>query len=325
MQKLILDDSTRSERRPWSWTKRNESRAEDILNVVNSLRKYWPLTERQIYYRLISSDAAKQDHWFIKGRQVKIYNAIGRVLKWMRIDERLPWRAITDEHRATTPKIGFTNVEEFVDSEASNFLKGYARCMAQKQKNYIEIWIEKAALLHIVKPIADDFCRRVVVCRGYNSITFQTMFYQRASDAINAGQQPTVLYFGDWDPSGVNMIYTAIQTLTDELGLWGVKYYRCGINPEHFDMIASDPVPIKWSDTRSKRFVPQYGATAYELDAFHPEQLQGLVRESIEAFTDMSEYDTNSERESTDLEVIDRLKNQVEHFISAKAVEMGIW
>jgi hypothetical protein len=45
--------------------------------------------------------------------------------------------------------------------------------MAQKQGNYIEIWIEKAALLHIVKPVADDFCRRVVVCRGYNSITFQ--------------------------------------------------------------------------------------------------------------------------------------------------------
>ena len=65
--------------------------------------------------------------------------------------------------------------------------------MAQKQENYIEIWIEKAALLHIVEPIADDFCRRVTVCKGYNSITFQAEFYKRAQEALGFDQQPVVL------------------------------------------------------------------------------------------------------------------------------------
>ena len=314
MEKLELNEITRSDRK-WTWSNRNLARADDIRSAMDELRRWWPMTARQIYYRLISSDAVKQDHWHWKGKQVDIYKAVGRTLKWMRIDEKLPWSAITDEHRVTTPKIGFTDIREFLDYEMDNFLEGYARCMAQKQENYIEVWIEKATLLHILKPVVDKFCRRVVVCRGFNSITFQTMFYNRALEAIGMGQQPIVLYFGDWDPSGVNMIHAAMQTLTDELELYMVKYYRAGINPEHFERIPADPVPLKYSDSRSRRFIEQYGPRAYELDAFHPEQLQQLMYDSIVEFTDMSEYDSNEKKEEIDMQAINNLKNDVRDYI----------
>jgi hypothetical protein len=323
MEQLELNELTRSDRK-WAWTNRNLARADDIRSAMDELYRWWPMTARQVYYRLISSDAVKQAHWYWKGEQVNIYKAVVRTLKWMRIDDKLPWSAITDEHRVTTPKIGYTDTKEFVDSEMDNFLSGYSRCMAQKQENYIEIWIEKAALLHIVKPVADEFCRRMVVCRGFNSITFQTMFYDRALEAIGMGQQPIVLYFGDWDPSGVNMIHAAMQTLTDELDLDMVRYIRAGINPEHFEMIQANPVPIKPSDTRFSRFIKQYGETAYELDALHPEQLQKLVRSSIEAFTDMSEYDENAEKELFDIDTIEDLKVDVEKYINHKVYELGI-
>ena len=133
-----------------------------------------------------------------------------------------------------------------------------------------------------------------------------------------------MLYFGDWDPSGVNMIHAAMQTLTDELELYMVKYYRAGINPEHFEMIQANPVPIKPSDTRSGRFIKQYGETAYELDALHPEQLQKLVRTSIEAFTDMTEYDENAEKELFAIDTIEELKVDVEKYINHKVYELGI-
>jgi hypothetical protein len=265
----------------------------------------------------------KQHHWYWKDEQVDIYKALVRTLKWMRIDDMLEWSAITDEHRMTTPKIGFTDSREFIDHKLKYFLVGYTRCMAQKQENYIEVWIEKAALLHIVKPVADSFCRRMVVCRGYNSVTFQTMFYNRATEAINAAQQPIVLYFGDWDPSGVNMIYAAMQTLTEELDLYGIKYYRAGINPEHFERIPADPVPLKSSDSRSRRFIEQYGPRAYELDAFHPEQLQQLVYDSIVAFTDMSEYESNAKKEEIDMEAINNLKNEVRDYIETLGGKNG--
>lgn len=322
MHKLELNRATRSDRKPWSWTSLKKARAADISAVFNELLRWWPLTERQAYYRLISSDRIKQVHWFQHGNteksKVDVYKAIGRTLKWMRIDEMLPWRAIIDEHRETTDKRGYSNMQEYINAELAWMFERYNRCMAQKQENYIEIWIEKAALLRIVKPVADKYCRRVVVCKGYNSITFQADFFSRATEAINKGVQPVVLYFGDWDPSGVNMIHAAMQTLADELDLYGVEYHRCGINPEHFAIIPADPVPIKPSDSRSKKFIAQHGNVAYELDAFHPEQLQKLVRNSIEAFTDMSAYEKNIELEDDDREELSDLKEDIIEFIEER-------
>jgi hypothetical protein len=190
---------------------------------MDELRAWWPLTVRQVFYRLISSPLVKDPCWHrrYKGKsgQVDIYSALKRTLKWMRIAEIIPWNAITDEHRTVTVKVGHHNPKAFISSEMSNFLQGYNRCLAQKQEHYIEVWIEKGALLHIVEPVADEFCRRVVVCRGYDSFTFQTKFYDRITRAMTAGETPLILYFGDWDPSGWNMPYAAIQTLEEELDL----------------------------------------------------------------------------------------------------------
>ncbi|MDA9762207.1 hypothetical protein N9C84_03960 [Desulfobacterales bacterium] len=324
MEKLLLNDDTLSNRNPWSWTLRNKKRAADIISVIDELKRWWPVTERQLYYRLISHNLDAQDHWRWKGKAVDVYRAIGRTLKWMRIDEMIKWNVITDEHRALTPKLGFEDTQDFIEQELCGFLTGYNRCMAQKQERYLELWIEKAALLHIIKPIADSFCRRIVVCRGYNSVTFQANFYTRAQEALGMDQTPTVLYFGDWDPSGVNMIYAAMQTLAEELDLWGVEYYRCGINPDQFKDTPAQPVPIKSNDTRSKRFIEQHGSTAYELDALHPEKLQELARNSIEAFTDMDAYNQNKEKEVDDLGALEVLRDDIQGFAYEEAEARGL-
>ncbi len=85
--------------------------------------------------------------------------------------------------------------------------------------------------------------------------------------------------------------------------------------------LPADPVPLKSSDSRSRRFIKQHGPTAYELDAFHPEQLLQLMYDSIVAFTDMSEYESNAKKEEIDMEAINNLKNEVRDYIET----LGIW
>ena len=80
MNLLILNKNTRSDRK-WSWTKRNKSRADDIIFVAEELRQWWPMTARQIYYRLISSQRINRDHWLWKNKRVDIYQALVRTLK----------------------------------------------------------------------------------------------------------------------------------------------------------------------------------------------------------------------------------------------------
>ncbi|SPF43905.1 hypothetical protein SBF1_2970004 [Candidatus Desulfosporosinus infrequens] len=294
--KLELERSKRSN---WVWTKQNTARSVDIMKVLEEFKEYLPMTERQIFYQLLHYTDAP--HWQRqyegKTGQVDVYAALGRVLKWMRIDGKINHDVVIDEHRIITRKEGYTDAESFIDLKLKYLDYGYSRCMAQKQPRHIEVWIEKAALLSLVKPVADEFCRRVIVRKGYGSITFQTQFYARAVEAMGYGQTPTILYFGDWDPSGENMIHAAMQTMKDELGLDGIDYYRCGLNPEHFNTIQKNPVPIKNSDRRSKKFIKNHGTTAYELDAMHPEKLKTLVRDSIMKFTDMGAYDENKAQE----------------------------
>ena len=320
--RLELDAETRSKRKKWSWTPKQEARAADILKVLDEFKIYLPMTLRAIFYQLLNYVDAP--HWQRKYKgetgTVDVYAALGRVIKWMRIDERIDRDVVIDEHRSITQKLGFTDPESFIKDTLDNLGYGYARCNAQKQPRHVEVWIEKAALLHIVEPVADEFCRRVVVCKGYNSIAFQTQFYTRAMDALQMDMIPTVLYFGDWDPSGENMIYAAMQTLDDELGLDGVEYHRCGLNPEHFGIIRKNPVPIKTTDSRAKKFVQKYGSTAYELDALHPEQLKAMVRDAIAEFTDMEAYTYNNELEQDDHKHIFKWREQVKEYATTLQV-----
>jgi len=209
---LELDSTTRSERKQWAWTPQNLKRRDDVMSVFNELQPYWPITERQSFYRLISSPLVTQNHWHQHGNprrpRVDVYQTLGRLLKWMRIDEVLPWEAIIDETRILTPKVGYASAEDFIFSELDYMLSGYSRCLASDQRNHIEIWIEKQALLRLIEPVASKYCRRVLCCKGYNSISFQADFYQRMEEAKSRGLKPIVLYFGDWDPSGFNMIYS---------------------------------------------------------------------------------------------------------------------
>ena len=135
---------------------------------------------------------------------------------------------------------------------------------------------------------------------------------------MNRGQIPTILYLGDWDPSGENMPYAASQTLEDELGLVGLEFHRIGVNPDHFDLINADPIPIKPSDTRAKRFINRYGPTAYELDALHPEMLQNITEDAVRHFTDMEELVRQEQTNLNDTFKILDLRERVIETINAE-------
>ena len=273
----------------------NLARARDVKEIVMGLEKYWGLTVRQVYYQLISSPLIQQNHWFkygdpAKGRPKDIYLAMGILLKWMRIYVMIPWKSINDEHRIKGEKPGWDDEGAFLDfvKEGINDLcENYRRCNSQNQENYIEVWLEKAALQHIVKEVTNKYCKRLVVNRGYSSITFLNNYRNRARQAVKQGLKPVVLYYGDWDPSGENMLYAGYQTLCDELEFPDADFYRGALNPDQLHLIKADPVILKQDDKRTEKFEKKYGSVAFELDALHPVQLQEIVEKDILSITNM--------------------------------------
>lgn len=74
-----------------------------------------------------------------------------------------------------------------------------------KQSNYVEVWLEKDALVSMFESILSDRQLRIVPNRGWTSRTFVTENIDRLKrkSREEGVKNVVVLYFGDFDPSGL--------------------------------------------------------------------------------------------------------------------------
>jgi len=295
-----------SERRGITWTPKRRKQADEIITVVNSLSDYWPLTLRQIYYRLVAAG--------IVANTRSKYNDLSKITKQMRLDGMLLWEVMEDRVRRVSTKRGEEDADTFIKKEMGLFLNGYSRCLVQGQENYVEVWVEKDALSRILEDVAYPYCIRTVTCRGYQSMTFLKAYADRAEAAMDRKQTPVVLYFGDLDPSGVQMFEAAQQTLEDELDVIGVDFIRVGLNPEHVvaHNLPNNPDALKWTDVRAKGYVKRFGEIAVELDALHPAVLEAMAKEAIEDQFDMDLFEEQRAVEAMEREQISAIKARVQ-------------
>ena len=315
------------------WTKLQEERAKAVLDVVSDLEDYYPLTLRQIHYRLVE----KQPLWYRSSinnpdpyrNTIANYQALSQVLKWMRIDESLPWEVLTDRVRRVSTKRGFEDLQVFINQEMDVFLEGYDRCLVQSQDIYLELWVEKDALSAVFEDVADPFCLRVVTRRGYNSITFEADYYRRAMEAIKKKQEPVVLYFGDFDPSGEDMLRASLETLRRELGLTQLRTVPVALTEEQALRLPPKPDAAKKGDTRYKSFYERHPnvpvGSAWELDALHPRELSRIARAAIMSALDMDSFEAEQEQEEKDrarlhqlrTKILKLVQKEVRHFYSS--------
>ncbi|UCF02936.1 MAG: hypothetical protein JSV14_04595 [Deltaproteobacteria bacterium] len=309
-------------RREWQWTETQEFRAEQVKEIAEDLRAYWPLTLRQIHYQLVARLIA----WSPNGTERiyrntrSEYNMLSKLLKWMRIDGMIPWRVMVDDHRSREEMLKYETVNEFIDDELAHFLTGYRRCLIQDQPKYIEVWVEKGALRRICKDVAWEYCLPVVSCTGYQSVTYLENFAYKAHRAISKGKDPVVLYVGDLDPSGVQMFEANIETLEDEMDVVGAEFHRIALNPDQVAAynLPSDPDAGKTTDPRYWGYVQRYGETFVELDALHPSDLQKILRTAIESHLDMEVFKAQEDEERFDDALIDELQRDIGELIETR-------
>lgn len=304
-------------RQKWNWNELNLRRADIITLVVDELTDYWPLTLRQIHYRLVE----RRPNWCkysIKTdapyeNTVNHYQALSRLLKWMRIDKKLSWEVLTDRTRRVSEKRGLEDLDEFIDDQLYWFLRGYERCLVQSQDVYVELWVEKDALSSVFEDVADPFCLRVVTRRGYNSVTYEADYFNRATMAIERGQKPVVLYFGDFDPSGNDMLRASLETLQAEMGLDDLKTIRVALTEQQIEQYSLPPKPgaAKKKDPRYKEYVKKYGTSAWELDALHPRDLEQIASDALHEVLDMDSFEAEQQQERLDKNRIRDIRTKV--------------
>lgn len=154
----------------------------------------YTLTLRQMYYQLVSKDLIP-NHF-------KVYKKLGKLKDDLLYGGYIDWDIFVD--RGRIPHISYT--EHDVKGALQRTVNYYSLNKQLGQENHIEVWTEKDAISGIIKRAVDPYTVRVVVNKGYTSSTAIYNSYQRFLDIINKGQKVIILYFGDHDPSGLDMI-----------------------------------------------------------------------------------------------------------------------
>ena len=139
------------------------------------------------------------------------------------------------------------------------------------------------------------------VGRGFDSATS----VKGAADRYGDGEGVTVLYFGDFDPSGEDMVRSFRGRLL-EFGS-EPEIIKCALTFEDIELYNLPPDFTKATDTRSAAFVERFGDVSVELDALPRSVLLECIRSEVEPRMDLEALARTRRIEQADRERLDDL------------------
>lgn len=227
-----------------------------------------PMTVRQVAYQAsVNGLIAKNENEF--------KNTVGRLLVKMRKDGQLPFSWITDNTRYMRKPNTWTGLDSLLDSTAQL----YRRDLWESQDCYVEIWCEKDALSGVLYPVTREFDVPLMITRGYPSLTY---IHSAAEQIAAEGKPAFIYYFGDYDPSGLDIAVKVETGLRKYAPQADITFERVAVTQEQIERWNLPSRPTKSTDSRAKSFKGR----SVELDAITPEDLRQLVRNCIEQHID---------------------------------------
>lgn len=278
----------------------------------------YDLTLRQLYYQFVARD-------LIANTQ-QSYKRLGSIVNDGRLAGLIDWDFIVDRTRNVRSVSTWTSPGSVMGSAAA----GYRRDLWADQDNYIEVWIEKDALIGVIEGPCDTLRVPFFSCRGYTSQSELWGAAQRIGAQAAAGKNVHVIHLGDHDPSGIDMT----RDITDRLALFcqhdfwttrlsvyaartgdasteglrahaddvdgeyrPVKVHRVALNRDQIDQHDPPPNPAKLSDARAAGYVAEHGYDSWELDALEPTVLSQLITDNVGDLIDWDRWEASSDEE----------------------------
>ena len=252
----------------------------DLIKLVNQvIQEYqaqgYELTLRQAYYQLVARG-------YIPNNE-RSYKNIGNLINDGRLAGLIDWYAITDRTRNLRGTSHWDTPAEVIESAKYS----YRLDKWEGQPNYVEVWVEKDALVDVV----GQACRPLDVpffsCRGYTS---QSEMWAAAQRFIRRDdrEQRIIIHLGDHDPSGIDMT----RDIQERLEMFGadVMVKRVALTMEQIDFYTPPPNPAKLTDSRCWGYIQRFGNESWELDALEPKVITDLITEQVTMYRDDTLY-----------------------------------
>jgi len=255
---------------------------------ANGLR----LTLRQLYYQLVTTNTIVNSE--------KSYKNLGSLVSDARLAGLLDWSAIEDRVRVPKRQSEFTGLKELAETAISS----YRLPRWEGQDNYVELWVEKDALAGVLAPLGREFHVTIMVNKGYSSQSAMYEASKRFLEGEENGQSPVLLYLGDHDPSGEDMV----RDIRDRLSTFGVEVdvRKVALTTPQVQEYDPPPNPAKLTDSRAAAYIEKHGPHSWEVDAIPPEELQRLIRVAIKAVVDLDAMEVVKAQEKKDKQALRR-------------------
>lgn len=248
--------------------RRSKQQVEAVCQALyRLLRDNHPMTVRQVFYQLVSMG-------IIDKTEGEYKNAVDRLLVRMRRQGELPFNWLSDNTRWMRKPRTYSSLNEMLDTSAA----AYRRAVWDNQDAYVEIWLEKDALAGVLAEETRPWDVPLMVVRGFSSLTF---LHSAAETIAEVGKPTYLYYFGDYDPSGIDIsrkVERDLRQFAREINPKSeIHFERVGVTLEQVETYNLPTRPTKTSDSRSKKFVGR----SVEVDALPADVLRELARDCI--------------------------------------------
>lgn len=265
------------------------------------------VTLRQLYYQFVARD-------IIPNKQAE-YDRLGSIVNDARLAGLIDWSHLQDRTRNLSSLPHWTEPGGVIRSAANS----YHRDLWEGQDNYVEVWIEKDALVGVIEGVCEEWDVPFFSCRGYTSQSEMWAASQRLMRVEQSGRNTHIIHLGDHDPSGKDMS----RDIEDRLLMFGssADITRIALNMDQVEQYSPPPNPAKITDSRATAYIAEYGTESWELDALNPDVLVDLIRDTIWEYLDrdiFEERKAQQETERTILITASQKWGDVQAFLSKK-------
>jgi hypothetical protein len=284
-----------------------------ISNLVDAyMQKGISLSNRQLYYRLVGKELIPNF--------IEIYKRICKFLTDLKYGGYIDWDAIEDRGRVPKRKSQWKTVQDLIDSAIAS----YRLPRWKDQEYYIELYCEKEAMESVLRPIADKYHIYFGYNKGYSSSSTMYDIAKRIYNQLVDSKHVVLLYLGDHDPSGLDMVRDVEERIKEFLIAWQsageedelyLQRFKEHIDDmfyvEHVALTMNQvtqfnppPNPAKVTDPRAKDYIKKYSNMSWELDSLEPEDLIQITESAILGYLDLDKYNKWIEREKKESKLL---------------------
>jgi hypothetical protein len=240
--------------------------------VLQTYRDHWPLTIRQIFYRLVGV--------YGYDKTDRAYRRLCDVMVLARRAQMIPFKAIRDDGWTRQNSDCWTDPDHAWEAFFST-AESYTKDKRTNQPANIYLLCEAAGMLPQLARVADRYSVPVMSSGGFDSLTVK---YDLASEVLRKNKPAIFLHVGDYDPSGV-CIFDSLAA--DVIAFCGqlASFERIALTPEQISAYDLPTAPAKATDKRGNNV-----KDTCQAEALPPDILAGIIDQAIGGKYDLTVF-----------------------------------